>query len=300
MVAARLSLRTAALLTLAPLMWAGNAVVGRLVTGLVPPITLNFLRWLLAAAILLPLAAWVLRRDSGLWAHWRRFALLGLLGIGLYNALQYQALRTSTALNVTLVASSLPLWMMLLGRLFFGVRATRAQLVGALLSMAGVAVVLSRGDWAQLTQLQLVPGDLYMVAATIAWAWYSWLLTRRAEPDPIRADWAAFLLAQVVFGLGWSGLMTAGEWALTDARIQWGWPLAAALGFVAVGPAVLAYRWWGLGVQSAGPTAAGFFINLTPLFAALLSALFLGEPPRLYHAAAFALIVAGIVVTTRR
>ena len=75
-----------------------------------------------------------------------------------------------------------------------------------------------------------------------------------------------------MFGLGWSGLMTAGEWALTDARIQWGWPLAAALLFVAVGPAVLAYRCWGLGVQQAGPTVAGFFGNLTPVFAAVMSA----------------------------
>jgi drug/metabolite transporter (DMT)-like permease len=297
---ARLTPRTAALLTLPPLLWAGNAVVGRLVAELVPPITLNFLRWALALVLLLPLAAWVLRPDSGLWAHWRRFALLGLLGVGLYNALQYLALHTSTALNVTLVASSMPLWMMALGRLFFGARIARAQWLGALLSMAGVAVVLARGDWAQLTQLKLVPGDLYMVAATMAWAWYSWLLARPAEPEPIRADWAAFLLAQVVFGLGWSGLMTAGEWALTAPRIVWGWPLAAALGFVAVGPAVLAYRCWGLGVRRAGPTVAGFFSNLTPLFAALMSALFLGETPRLYHGVAFALIVAGILVSAQR
>ncbi|MDO5691386.1 MAG: DMT family transporter [Pseudomonadota bacterium] len=297
---ARLTPRIAVLLTLPPLLWAGNAVVGRLVTDLVPPITLNFLRWVLAGALLLPLAAWVLRPGSGLWAHWRRFALLGLLGVGLYNALQYLALHTSTALNVTLVASSMPLWMMALGRLFFGAAITRPQLVGALLSMAGVAVVLARGDLAQLAQLKLVPGDVYMLAAIIGWAWYSWLLARRAEPDAIRADWAAFLLAQIVFGLGWSGLMTAGEWALTDARIQWGWPLAAALLFVAVGPAVLAYRCWGLGVQHAGPTVAGFFNNLTPLFTAVMSALFLGEAPRLYHAAAFALIVAGIIVSARR
>ena len=291
---------TALLLALAPLMWAGNAVVGRVVTELVPPLTLNFLRWLLAFALLLPLATWVLRPGSGLWPHWRRFALLGLLGVGLYNALQYLALHTSTPLNVTLVASSMPLWMMALGRLFFGARITRPQLLGALLSMIGVAVVLARGDWAQLARLKLVPGDLYMVAATIGWAWYSWLLSRHAEPAPIRADWAAFLLAQIVFGLGWSGLLAAGEWTLTDAHIVWGWPLAAALLFVAVGPALLAYRFWGLGVQRAGPTVAGFFGNLTPVFAALLSALFLGETPRLYHAAAFALIVAGILASSRR
>ncbi len=242
----------------------------------------------------------MLRRNSGLWAHWRRFALLGLLGVGGYNALQYLALKTSTPLNVTLVASSIPLWMLATGALFFGVQVTRAQLLGAGLSMAGVLVVLARGDWAQLMQLRLVTGDLYMLLATAAWAWYSWLLTRRDEPAAIRSDWAAFLMAQVVFGLAWSGAFTAGEWALTDARITWGWPLAAALAFVAVGPAVLAYRCWGLGVQRAGPAVAGFFSNLTPLFAAMMSAAFLGETPRPFHALAFALIVGGIVVSSRR
>ena len=80
---------TAVLLVIAPLLWAGNAVVGRLVHDLVPPITLNFLRWLLAFVLLLPLAHGVLRPDSPVWPHWRRYALLGLLGIGVYNALQY-------------------------------------------------------------------------------------------------------------------------------------------------------------------------------------------------------------------
>jgi drug/metabolite transporter (DMT)-like permease len=296
-----LTLRTAALLTLPPLLWAGNAVVGRLVVGLVPPITLNFLRWALALLILLPLGGWVLRPASGLWPHWRRFALLGLLGVGMYNALQYLALRTSTPLNVTLVASSMPLWMLALGRLFFGARVSRAQLLGALLSMAGVAVVLARGDLAHLAELRLVQGDLYVLGATLAWAWYSWLLARPGgEPAAIRDDWAAFLLAQIVFGLGWSGLAMGAEWALTDAHIDWGWPLVAALVYVAVGPAVLAYRCWGLGVQRAGPALAGFFTNLTPVAAAVMSALFLGEPPRLYHALAFVLIVAGIVVSSRR
>ena len=291
---------TVALLTLPPLLWAANAVVGRLVNPLVPPATLNFLRWLLAFAVLLPLAAWVLRRGSGLWSHWRRFALLGLLGVGCYNALQYLALHTSTPLNVTLVASSAPLWMLLVGALFFHAPVRRPQLVAAAFSMAGVLVVLSRGDWRQLLALQLVPGDAFMLLATAAWAWYSWLLTRQDEPAAIRSDWAAFLLAQVTLGLGWSGLFAGAEWALTDARIQWGWPLAAALVFVALGPAIVAYRCWGLGVQRAGPALAGFFSNLTPLFAAVLSAAILGEAPRAYHALAFALIVGGILITSRR
>jgi drug/metabolite transporter (DMT)-like permease len=296
----RLNLRTAALLTVPPLLWAGNAVVGRLMNGLVPPITLNFLRWALAFALLLPLAGWVLRRGSGLWAHWRRFAVLGLLGVGCYNALQYLALKTSTPLNVTLVAASSPVWMLGTGALFFGQRITPRQMAGAVLSILGVLVVLSRGDWQLLLQVRLVPGDVYVLVATAAWAFYSWLLVRPGDPPEIRGDWAAFLMAQMAFGVVWSGLFAAGEWTLDDARIQWGWPLAGALAYVAIGPAIVAYRCWGMGVNRVGPTVAGFFANLTPLFAAVMSAAFLGELPHLYHAIAFVLIVGGIVVSSRR
>lgn len=304
-----LTLSTTLLLLVPPLMWAGNAVVGRLMQGTVPPITLNFLRWALAGLILLPMAGWVLRPGSELWPHWRRFALLGLLGVGLYNALQYMALKTSTPINVTLVSASTPVWMLLLGRLFFGVSISRRAAIGAALSLAGVATVLARGDLSQLLTVQLVPGDAWMLLAALVWATYSWLLARPkpgAEPAAIRADWAAFLLAQVATGLLWSGTMTGAEWMMLPAaapgssHITWGWPLVAALVYVAVGPSLLAYRCWGAGVSRVGPTIAGFFSNLTPVFAAVMSATLLGEMPHLYHAAGFVLIVGGILVTARK
>ncbi|MGE0332046.1 MAG: DMT family transporter [Ramlibacter sp.] len=291
---------TAALLVIPPLLWAGNAVVGRMVTDLVPPMTLNFLRWVGAFVLLLPLAAWVLRPGSGLLHHWRRYALLGLLGVGAYNALQYLALKTSTPINVTLVAASTPVFMLGMGALFFGQAISRRQLLGAAMSIAGVLLVLCRGQWGLLMQVRLVPGDLYVLLATAAWAWYSWLLARPGDAPAIRAHWAAFLMAQMAFGLVWSGMFAGAEWALTDARISWGWPLAATLLYVALGPAILAYRCWGLGVQRVGPNIAGFFSNLTPLFAALMSTLLLGEVPHLYHGIAFALIVGGIVVSSQR
>ncbi len=298
----RLSPSTILLLVLPPLLWAGNAVVGRLVSELVPPMTLNFLRWALAFIILLPLAHGVFRRSGPLrvWPHWKRFALLGLLGVGCYNALQYLALKTSTPLNVTLVAASSPVWMLAIGWLFFAQRASKRQIAGAVLSIAGVLLVLSRGQWALLAQVRLVAGDVYVLIATIAWAFYSWLLAVPEETPALRNNWAAFLMAQIIFGLGWSGLFAGGEWAMTDAHISWNWPLAAALIYVAVGPAVIAYRCWGIGVQRVGPAMAGFFANLTPLFAALLSAAFLGELPQVYHALAFLLIVGGIVASARR
>lgn len=291
---------TAALLVIPPLLWAGNAVVGRMVTDLVPPMTLNFLRWAVAFVLLLPLAAWVLKPGSGLLQHWRRYALLGLLGVGAYNALQYLALKTSTPINVTLVAASTPVFMLGMGALFFGQAVTRRQMLGAAMSIAGVLLVLCRGQWDLLLQVRLVPGDLYVLLATAAWAWYSWLLTRPGDAPGLRGNWAAFLMAQIAFGLVWSGLFAGAEWTLTDARITWGWPLAATLLYVALGPAILAYRCWGLGVQRVGPNIAGFFSNLTPLFAALMSTLLLGEAPHLYHGIAFALIVGGIVVSSRR
>ena len=296
----RITTASALLLVVPPALWAGNAVVGRLVTGLVPPMTLNFFRWALAFVILLPMAYRVLRPGSALWPHWKRFALLGLLGVGCYNALQYLALKTSTPLNVTLVAASVPVWMLGIGALCFGQSVSRRQWVGALLSVAGVLLVLSRGQWSLLVQMHLVPGDAYVLLATIAWAFYSWLLARPSDPPEVRNDWAAFLMAQIVFGLGWSGAFAGGEWALTDATINWSWPLAAALLYVAVGPALIAYRCWGMGVQRVGPAMAGFFSNLTPLFAAVLSAAFLGELPHLYHVLAFLLIVGGIVVSAPR
>ena len=297
--ARKLTPSTALLLTVPPLLWAGNAIVGRLVRDAVPPMTLNWLRWSLALLILLPLGRAMLRPGSGLLTDWRRYALLGLLGVGLYNALQYLALQSSTPINVTLVAAGMPVWMMLVGALFFNAPLRRRQVEGAVLSIVGVVLVLSRGDWQQLLGLRLVIGDVYMVLATICWSFYSWLLTQPKDRPAVRADWAAFLLAQVIYGVLWSGALAAIEWSAAPRHIDWSPTVLAVLAFVAIGPAVTAFRCWGAGVQRAGPTVAAFFSNLTPLFAALMSLLFLHEAPHLYHGAAFLLIAGGIAWSSR-
>jgi len=295
----RLPPATALLLTVPPVLWAGNVIVGRLVRDAVPPMTLNLIRWSIALAVLIPLGRAALRPGSGVLANWKRYSLLGLLGVGLYNSLQYLALQSSSPINVTLVASGVPVWMLLVGRLFFKVPVKRKQVVGAVLSIAGVLVVMCRGSLAELAALRLVAGDLYMILATIAWSFYSWLLMQQKDVPALRADWAAFLLAQVGFGVLWSGALAGGEWALKDVHIAWSWPLAAALLYVAIGPAIIAMRCWGAGVQRAGPSLGAFFINLTPLFTALLSLAFLGEAPHLYHVLAFGMIVGGIAVSAR-
>ena len=304
----RMSPRLALMLSLPPLLWAGNAVVGRLAIQAIPPLWLNVSRWALALALLLPLGWRVFAsaaRRAEIAARWRPLALLSLAGVGAYNALQYLALQTSTPLNVTLIAASTPVWAMAIGAAFYGVRPHRAQLLGAGLSLAGVAVVLARGDIAALRQVQLVPGDLLMLLAVLSWGVYSWWLAR--PPVSLRGaqrpdwHWAEFLCIQIAMGLAWATAGAGlGEWLLPQpTTIHWTPWLLGALLYVAVGPSLIAYRLWGLGVAQAGPAVATFFGNLTPLFAALLSGALLGEWPQPFHGLAFALIVAGIVVSAR-
>lgn len=308
-----LSPRVALLLLVPPLMWAGNALIGRMMAGQVPPLALNATRWAAALVLLLPLgwrALATAERRRQIAVRWRELALLGGLGVGAYNALQYVALTTSTPVNVTLIAASVPLWMMLIGVALYREHPRPLQWLGAALSALGVLVVLLRGEASQLASLRLVPGDLWMLLAALSWALYSWQLARppaslagAARP---RWDWAEFLLIQVLFGLAWAGgaagleaaFATTAPAVASDALP--GWTIALVVGFLAIGPSVLAYRCWGLGVAAVGPALAGFFANLTPLLAALMSAALLGEPPRLYHGVAFALIVGGIVASSRR
>lgn len=307
-----ISPRTLVLLVIPPMMWAGNAVVGRMLVGTMPPVAMNALRWGLVAVLLAPLAWRVCRAPGRILARWPYLALIGMLGVGTYNALQYLALQTSTPINVTLIGASIPVWMMLVGRVGFGQTLQARQLVGAALSVLGVLLVLAQGQWSVLRQVQLVPGDLLMLLASLAWALYSWWLAQPpahmrgdARPD---WDWAEFLWVQVLFGGLWALGCSAVEASWIGAHtlpgaptVSWwpqGWRTWAGLLFIAIGPSILAYRCWGLGVQAVGPNLAAFFINLTPVFAALWSALFLGQWPRWYHPCALLLITAGIAVSS--
>ncbi|TCS33750.1 drug/metabolite transporter (DMT)-like permease [Paucimonas lemoignei] len=295
-----LNFTTVLMLLTPPFLWAGNAIAGRMLSNLASPFIINFVRWLVALVILLPLGRTVLRRDSGLWPHWKRFAMLGLLGTSLYNGLLYLALHTSAPINVTLVGASMPIFMMAIGRIFFGVHFTGKQIVGALLSIIGVVIVLCRGDLHALLTLHLVLGDTIMIVATILWSIYSWMLARPTEPASIRQNWSSAILAQVMFGAAWSAVFAAGEWTLGQTHFHWGWTLALGLLYVSTAPAIIALGLWSVGVARVGPNIAAFFTNLIPLFTALMSSAILGELPQLYHGAAFVLIVCGIVLSSRR
>jgi len=303
-----LSFGTVLLLLTPPLLWAGNALVARLLQDLVAPIMLNLLRWSLVFVLLLPLAGWVLRRHSPLWQNWPRYLLLGFLGMGSYNTLLYLALQTSSPINVTLVSSAIPLFTLLMGRVFYGQAVRALSWLGVAASMVGVLVVLARGELDRLLGLSLVSGDLLMVLASVLWAWYSWLLSRPwpGQADSrIQADWAAHLLAQTALGLVWCLVFAGLEWLWPEssvtprAEVQWTWTLALGVVYVALGPAIVAYRCWGLAVSRAGPAVTGMAANLIPLFTALLSLVVLAEPPEWYHGLGFVLIAGGLWLTAQ-
>jgi drug/metabolite transporter (DMT)-like permease len=293
---------TLLLLTLPPLVWASNAVFGRIAVAgrddaLASPLTLNALRWALALAILfIALRPWSRPLPSMAPGAWRIMAVLGLMSVALYNSMQYLALQTSSAINVTLIAASGPFFMLLVGRLFFGEPGARWAWIGSAVSLAGVLVVMTGGDASRLRQLAFVPGDAWMIAATLCWAGYSWLLRRHR---PSLSGWN-FILIQIAWGSLLSIPLVAGEWAAGALVLRLEWVTLAVVLWMALGPSLLAYWCWDRGVARAGPILPTFFLNLTPLFAAMMSAAIVGEPPRAFHAAAFALIVAGIVLSQRQ
>jgi len=284
-------------LTTAALMWAGNAIVGKILVQSSPPVLLNTIRWGVTALLLLPFAWRVLMPRSPLWTHSKRFLLLSLFGVGSYNVLLYLALQSSTPINVTLIGASMPIWAIVIGAVVYHERAQIRQIAGALISMVGVAVVIVRGDFERLIEIEFVAGDLWMVLATILWGAYSWMLAHPKQSTERSWPWAEFLFAQVGFGFCWSLVFAQVEYFLGLNYFTWNWQTLAMIGYVIIGPSLIAYRCWGLGVNQAGATVATFFTNLIPVFTAILSTLLLQKPPELYHGVAFAFILCGIVLS---
>jgi drug/metabolite transporter (DMT)-like permease len=188
--------------------------------------------------------------------------------------------------------------MLFIGAVCYQVKPSLLQLIGAIVSLLGVAVVLSRGEPTSLLSMELVMGDLFIMLATILWAFYSWMIGRPGKSSERQWPWAEFLMAQVMIGFLWTLLFDGVEIASGHAFIDLNYWTGSLILFVAIGPSLVAYRCWGLGVNGAGPTVAAFFANFIPLFTALLSAAILGDPPQLFHGLAFALILVGILVSS--
>ncbi len=284
------------LLTLTALFWSGNMVMGRGIRADVPPIALAFWRWMIALALLLPLALPHLRPQwPKLKAHWPIVVVLGLLGVGGYNTFAYLALQHTTATSATLLNSFIPIATIAFAFLFFGKRLSPLEATGVVVSLAGVATIVSRGSVETLLGLTLNTGDLWMLLAVTVWGLYTVGLQRR----PAGVDPMLMLAAFTIVGL--LALAPAYAWEMAQGRgIN---PSAAALGgilYTGIFPGFLGYVFYNAGVAAVGPARGALFIHLMPVFATILAAVFLGERPQWYHFAGIALVFAGIVLTTRR
>lgn len=282
------------LLFLATLIWAGNAVAGKIAVGHISPFLLTTLRWLLAVAILLPLALPHLQRD---WSQIRPrllfLFLLGAIGFALFNNLMYLALTTTTALNVAIIQSSLPLFVFVLNFLLLRAATTRNQLIGFPLTVLGVIVITTQGSWAVLQSLLFNFGDVLMIMAVFVYGAYSVLLNKK--PD---IHWLSLLAV-----LCMSALIASLPFAFfehTDNSILW--PDKTGLWVVlytGLCASLMAQAFWIRGIELIGANATSMFINLVPLLGTLLAVVLLGEHFRSYHAIGMALILFGVMLAQR-
>ncbi|MCL4766220.1 MAG: DMT family transporter [Hyphomicrobiaceae bacterium] len=284
------------LLSLMALFWAGNQVLGRAVAGHVPPVALSFVRWSLASLIVLPFAWPHLRRDwPAVRANWRFLAFLGVVGGGAFNTLQYIGLNYTTALNSLVLNSTGPILIAIACVILFRDRLTATQISGTLLSMAGVLVVVSRGEVELLSTLSLNRGDLLILFAMAITGVYTACLRLRPE-----IHWITFLFCQFLA----SGLFNA-PLVLIEA-LAFGKTLqptlftVLAIGYVAIFPSILAYICFTRGVELIGGVRAGIFLHLIPFFGALLAIGLLGEPLAGFHVLGFVLILSGVALTSRK
>jgi len=283
------------LLCISALSWAGNAIVGRLAAGHIPPGTLSFLRWALAFLLILPFAWSHLKRD---WAAIRSrlgvMIVLSVLGIAAFNTLQYWSLEHTTALNTLLLQSALPLFVAMWSLILLGVRLTLTQTFGILVSLTGVLVILLHGDLTALAGIAFNKGDIIFIVAMIFFGLYSALSLKRPQIHSL--SFAGF-----TFGCGAACLVPLSIWELFSRPVM---QIDAAnlltLFYVAVFPSALAYMCFNRGVQLIGANRAAPVFHVVPVFGTIMALVFLGERPQAFHAIGFALVLTGVFITSRK
>jgi drug/metabolite transporter (DMT)-like permease len=281
--------RAYVLLTLTALCWGANAVFGRLAVGEISPMALVSLRWLGALGLLVAFAHTQVRRD---WPAIRErlpfVAAMGAIGFTVFNALFYLAAHWTTAINIGIIQGSIPVFVLIGALVAYRTRVAGLQVAGVLVAMLGVALVAAGGDLARLASLALNFGDVLMIAACALYAGYTLGLSRRPLVSPL----------SLFTGMAAAAFVTSLPLALAEAALgRFQWPTPAGwliLGLVTLFPSFLAQISFIQGVTLIGPSRAGVFVNLVPVFASILALLILQEPFRLFHAVALALVLGGI------
>lgn len=283
------------LLCITALCWAGNAIVGRLAAGHIPPVTLSLLRWAFAFLLILPFAWTHLKRD---WPAIRGklgvMVLLSVTGIGVFNTLQYWALEHTSALNTLLLQSAGPLIVAVWSLLLLGVRLTLAQAIGVTLSLCGVIVILTQGDLTALSAIRFNKGDLIFLVAMITFGLYSVLTLKRPAIHSLSLVGFTFGCGAAVLIPLWIVELYSRPVMALDAQNM------LTLLYVAIFPSAVAYLCFNRGVQLIGANRAAPFFHVVPVFGAAMAMVFLGERPQAFHVIGFALVLTGVYIASRK
>lgn len=257
------------LMLVTSLLWGGNFVVAKTLVAHASPMTLTLVRWLIAVMVLLPLVWWKEKRLVPAKAALVPLCLMGITGVALFNIFQFLALERTTSTNAGLISTMNTMSIALFSFAFLKEKINGLQLLAMVLSLIGVFLVLSKGDWQLLWHFQLNTGDLWMVAAVCVWGLYS-----------VCSKWAmqttSPLMATLYAGL--FGVLILVPFTITDftfSEIDSSFILS--LLYTGVISTVVCMVFWNIGVQQLGATTSGIFLNFNPIFTALLAFLFIGE-----------------------
>ncbi len=278
-------------LTLTALFWSGNFVAGRAIGPSIDPLTLNILRWCICLVLLLPLSARNLARQwRAVVRVWWLVLLLGATGIAGFHIFVYSGLRETTAVNGLLITALAPAAIMIGAVMIGASRPSVFQWIGALVSLAGVGVIVSNGDPAVIYRLQFNIGDLWLLGAVVTWAIYSLLLRKR----PVDLDNDVLLTANIIAALA---VMIPVALLLTPApSLDFGAPVWLAIVYIGVFASLLAYLFWSYGVDTIGAAQAGQFIHLMPVFGPVLAVVLLGETIASTQVIGAILVLTGVVM----
>ncbi|MEA1677461.1 DMT family transporter [Nitrospirillum sp. BR 11163] len=276
---------------LAVLIWTGNNLVTKASAGAIPPSVIAFDRWLLAFVLLTPFClrgAWT--RRAVIRQHLPQIAVLGLLGMALYQGLAYYAAASTSATNIGIFVALVPLLTLALSAVWLRQKHGPLALVGGFVSLAGILFVLGQGDYGRLLSHGVGRGDAFMLGACVAYAGYGVCLKRWPLPLPVWTALYAQVAAALVFLL--PGYLLAPPAPITTANV-------ALILYAGIPASIVAPVFWIQGVKHLGPGRTAIFMNLLPITTAVLAALLLGEVLHTYHLVGGGLVVLGIVLAQR-
>lgn len=283
------------LLFITTFFWGGNAVAGKLANGTVSPAVLTFMRWSISGVILCFIARNYLKKD---WPVFMKnlpyFGFMSLFGYTGFNLLLYFSLTHTTAINVTIEQAAMPMFIFLLNFLIFRTKPFPVQLIGYVLTLIGVVLVVSGGSLERLVNLEFNIGDIIMIFAAFSYSAYS--VGLRAKPD---VHWVSFLSFLIILASIISVPFMIYE-ATTEYFI---WPTTGmgwgVVLYAAIFPSVVCQAAFIRGNELLGANNAAPFLNLVPIFGALLSVLILGEEFLYLHLFAMALVIGGILIAQK-